>query len=96
MELFRIPVWDLSVISSIRRKQWNPLDDFAITPGKVWLSDNGRRKAIELFENRLNDEWKHPVLDYSLSYYRQIELEVRLLEKCWVDQSDLFAKARIR
>ncbi len=96
MELFRIPIWDQSVIASLKRRQWQKTDDFVITPGKVWLSDNGRKKAIEIFENRLNDEWKHPVLDYSLSYYRQIELEVRLLEKSWTDQSHLFARSRIR
>lgn len=96
MELFRVPVWDQTVIASLRRHRWDPTVDFQCTPVKVWLSDDGRKKAIELFENRLNDSWKHPILDYSLSYYRQIELEVRLLEKCWTDESSLFATSRIR
>lgn len=96
MELFRVPVWDQAMIASLRRNRWDADQDFVITPGKVWLSDYGRQKAIEIFENRLNDEWKHPVLNYSLSYGRQIELEVRLLEKCWTEGRSLFATSRIR
>lgn len=67
-----------------------------MTREKVWLSDLGRGKAIKLFEERLDDTWKHPVTNYSMSYYRLIELEVRLLEKEWTDKTDLFAKARLR
>jgi CRISP-associated protein Cas1 len=96
MELFRVPIWDQTVIASIRRKQWDAEKDFEITQAKVWLSDNGRKKAIELFENRLQDEWKHPILDYSLSYGRQIELEVRLLEKWWTEEKSLFATCKLR
>ncbi|MBD3266774.1 type I-MYXAN CRISPR-associated endonuclease Cas1 [bacterium] len=96
MELFRVPLWDQPVVASIRRNRWDADQDFEITKAKVWLSDDGRKKAIELFENRLNDEWKHPVLDYSLSYGRQIELEVRLLEKWWTEEKSLFATSKIR
>jgi CRISPR-associated protein Cas1 len=96
MELFRIPIWDVSVLSSLRRNLWHPDDDFAITPGQVWLSDNGRKKAVEFFENRLNETWKHPVLDYSLSYSRHIELEVRLLEKTWTEGKSLYAVSALR
>ena len=31
-----------------------------------------------------------------MSYYRMIELEVRLLEKEWTDKAGLFARARLR
>lgn len=96
MELFRVPIWDIPVLASLSKKIWHPADDFLITPDKVWLSDNGRKKAIELFENRLNDTWKHPKLDYSLSYKRHVELEVRLLEKVWMDGKDLFASTVLR
>ncbi|MCL0065621.1 hypothetical protein M1N79_01875 [Dehalococcoidia bacterium] len=49
-----------------------------------------------LFENRLSETWKHPVISYSLSYARLIELEVRLLEKEWAGHPGLFAKMRLR
>jgi CRISPR-associated protein Cas1 len=96
MELFRLPIWDQVVVSSVSRNHWDIQNDFSCTPAKVWLSEDGRRKAIALFENRLNDTWKHPVLNYSLSYGRQLELEVRLLEKCWTEGKSLFATSRIR
>ncbi len=95
MELFRVPLWDLPLMGSVNRRQWTR-DDFAVTQGGVWLTPSGRRKAISLFEARLADKWKHPVLDYSLSYARAIELEVRLLEKEWSGAPGLFARARLR
>ena len=65
MELFRLPLWDLAVIGSLNRGQWNPADDFAVTKTKIWLSDSGKKKAIALFETRLQECWKHPVVNYS-------------------------------
>lgn len=55
-----------------------------------------KKKAIKIYESRLNDKWKHPVTNYSMTYYSLIELEVRLLEKEWSDKKGLFAKARLR
>ena len=96
MELFRVPLWDMVQVASLNRGQWNPTTDFAVTKAKVWLSDDGRRKAIGLFEARLDESWKHPVLGYSLSYARTIELEARLLEKEWSGEPGLFARMRLR
>jgi CRISPR-associated protein Cas1 len=96
MELFRVPLWDLVVVGSLNRGQWDPDADFAVSPAKVWLSEPGRKKAIELFEARLQESWKHPVLNYSLSYMRTIELEARLLEKEWTGEPGLFARSRLR
>jgi CRISPR-associated protein Cas1 len=96
MELFRLPIWDITLIGSVNRLQWDLEADFQVTRGRVWLSDTGRRKAIELFEKRLGDVWRHPAIGYSLSYARLIELEVRLLEKEWTGQPGLFARMRLR
>jgi CRISPR-associated protein Cas1 len=96
MELFRLPVWDIPLIGSVNRLQWDLQGDFQVTTGRVWLSDSGRKKAIALFENRLNDTWRHPALGYSLSYARLMELETRLLEKEWTGRSGLFARMRLR
>ncbi|HVX14819.1 MAG TPA: type I-MYXAN CRISPR-associated endonuclease Cas1 [Pirellulales bacterium] len=96
MELFRVPLWDLVVVGSLNRGQWDPVGDFTVTRAKVWLSETGRKKAISLFEARLDETWKHPVLDYSLSYARTVELEARLLEKEWTGEPGLFARSRLR
>jgi CRISPR-associated protein Cas1 len=96
MELFRVPLWDLVLVGSLNRGQWDPAGDFTVTRAKVWLSEAGRKKAIALFEGRLQEAWKHPVVKYSLSYLRTIELEARLLEKEWTGEPGLFARSRLR
>lgn len=100
MELFRVPLVDLPVIASINRRQWDADEDFTIAQGskcrQVWLSDSGRKKLIAIYERRKQDHWKHPVIGYSLSYARLMELEVRLLEKEWMNEGGLFARFRLR
>ena len=96
MELFRVTLWDMPLIGSLNRGQWDATADFEVTRAKVWLSEAGRKKAIGLFEDRMQEVWKHPVLNYSLSYARAIELEARLLEKEWTGEPGLFAQARLR
>jgi CRISPR-associated protein Cas1 len=96
MELFRVALWDMPLVGALNRGQWDPEADFQVTKAKVWLSEAGRRKAIGLFEGRLQETWKHPVLNYSLSYARTLELEARLLEKEWTGEPGLFARSRLR
>lgn len=96
MELFRVPLVDLPVVASINRRQWDADADFQIAGQQVWLSQAGKRKFIALYERRKEDQWKHPVIGYSLSYARLLELEVRLLEKEWMGEGGLFARMRLR
>ncbi|HJV47151.1 MAG TPA: type I-MYXAN CRISPR-associated endonuclease Cas1 [Bacillota bacterium] len=96
MELFRVALCDMVVLGSIHRKQWNVDEDFIVAKDHVWLNDMGRKKAIGLYEKRKQDKWKHPVIGYSLSYARLLELEVKLLEKEWSGHPGLFALNRLR
>ena len=95
MELFRTTLWDMPLAASVNRRQWTA-EHLAVNKKRVWLSDAGKRLAISLFEQRKQETWKHPVLDYSLSYARTIELEARLLEKEWSGEEGLFARMRLR
>lgn len=95
MELFRTVLWDMPLVASVNRNQWRE-EHFTRSPSQVWLSSEGRKLAIELYEKRKEESWKHPVLDYSLSYARAMELEVRLLEKEWSGSPGLFGSMRIR
>lgn len=95
MELFRTVLWDMPLVASVNRNQWKE-EHFTHTQHQVWLSSDGRKLAIELYERRKQESWKHPVLNYSLSYARAMELEVRLLEKEWPGSPGLFANMRIR
>ncbi len=95
MELFRTTLCDMPLVASVNRRQWT---DRHLVPSRnqVWLSDEGKRLAVSLFEQRKQESWKHPVLSYSLSYARAIELEARLLEKEWSGEDGLFGRMRLR
>lgn len=96
MELFRTPLWEMPLVGSVNRGQWDADEDFEIRPGQVWLTDSGRKKALEIFEHRLTESYKHPYTGQSLSYARMVELEIRLLEKEWTGCPGLFARLRLR
>lgn len=96
MELFRTNIWEIPLIGSVNRLQWNVETDFTVTANKIWLSDSGRRKAIALFEERLNDTYVHPHTGQSMAYSRMVELELRLLEKEWTGAPGMFAQLRLR
>lgn len=96
MELFRVPLVDMPVVASINRGQWDVVADFDVRGEQVWLSDSGRRKFVSLYERRKAETWKHPVIGYSLTYRRLLELEVRLLEKEWMGEGGLFGQFILR
>jgi len=96
MELFRTPLWEMVVVASVNRGQWNSEHDFIVNPGQLWLSDDGRKKAIGLFEDRLQESYRHPHTGQPLTYARMVELEARLLEKEWSGCPELFARWRMR
>lgn len=96
MEIFRVPMVDMAVIGALNRRTFDADRDFVESPGRVLLSDTGRKKVVDVIERRRSDVWRHDVVDYSLSYGRMVELEVRLLEKEWMGEGGLFAKMRIR
>jgi CRISPR-associated protein Cas1 len=96
MEMFRVPIVDMAVLAALNRRTFDADEDFVETPGRVLLTERGRVKIVEAIERRLQDQWRHDVVGYSLSYARIIELEVRLLEKEWLGEGGLFARLRIR
>lgn len=51
MELFRTVLWDMPLIASVNRGQWKE-EHFSITQQQVWLSAEGRKLAIQIYEVR--------------------------------------------
>jgi len=96
MELFRTSLWEMPLIGSINRGQWQVADDFNETANQVFLTHSGRKKAIQLFQGRLTESYKHPFTGQSMTYARIVELELRLLEKEWTGAPGLFAQLRLR
>lgn len=96
MELFRVPIVDMSLVAAINRGTFDADMDFQQAGSGLILTDSGRRKVIEVIERRRADSWRHDVVGYSLTYARMVELEVRLLEKEWMNEGGLFARFRLR
>ena len=96
MEIFRVPLVDMPVLGSVNRGWWDAAADFELRGLQVWLSASGRRTFVELYERRKSESWKHPVLGYSLTYRRLLELEVRLLEKEWSGEGGVFGRLTVR
>jgi CRISPR-associated protein Cas1 len=96
VEIFRVPLVDIPTVGSVNRGQWETAADFTVAADHIWLSDDGRKKAIGLFEERLNETYKHPFTGQSLAYARIVELETRLLEKEWSGAPGLYARMRMR
>jgi CRISP-associated protein Cas1 len=96
IEIFRVPLVDMPIMASVNRGQWDVASDFDVRGEQVWLSEAGKRKFVEIYERRKQETWKHPVTEYSLTYRRLLELEVRLLEKEWCGEGGLFAQLVVR
>lgn len=96
MEIFRTVLWDMPLVGSINRAMWNDSSLFCISPGQFWLSESGRKQAIQLFESRLSENFKHPYTGTSVEYSRIVELECRLLEKEWSSYPGGFGQMRLR
>ena len=80
MEEFRPLVGDSLVLSVLNNRELQP-DDFTESLGTYRLSEDGRKRFLQSFERKMNDEFKHPVFGYRCTYRRAIELQARLLSR---------------
>jgi CRISP-associated protein Cas1 len=78
MEEFRPLVGDSLVFSVLNNRQIKP-QDFTESLGAYRLADAGCKRFLQAFEDKMNDEFTHPVFDYRCTYRRAIELQARLL-----------------
>ncbi len=80
MEEFRPVIVD-SVVQTVINNRVLDEADFVAELGAYRLTDGGRRKFLAKFEERLNQAVQHPTFNYQATYYRCLELQVRLLAK---------------
>jgi CRISPR-associated protein Cas1 len=81
MEEFRPIIVD-SVVLNICNHRILSERDFQEELGAVYLKPEARKKFYFKFEERLQEEIRHPQFAYRTSYRRCIELQARLLGKC--------------
>ncbi len=78
MEEFRPLIADSLVLTVVNGGEVRG-EHFVHGLGAVALSASGRRRFIEAYERRMNQEITHPVFGYRISYRRVLEVQARLL-----------------
>ena len=66
MEEYRAPLCDRFVLGLINRRQIKP-EDFIRTDGRIFLTDEAKRKVINLWQDRKSAEIYHNVLDEKIN-----------------------------
>ena len=77
MEEFRPLICDSAVLMAINNGEVR-VTDFISRMGSVALTTDGRRRFIETYERRMNQDITHPVFGYQVSYRRILEVQARL------------------
>ena len=85
MEPFRPLVADSVVLTVINNGEVRP-EDFITGAGGCNLKDGGRKKFIQAFERRLQQEITHPIFRYKITYRQLFEVQSRLLIRWLADE----------
>jgi len=98
VEEFRAVIVDSVVLRCLNTGLVMPAD---FTPGDqpdrpVVLSDDGRRRFIQAFEQRVSTTIQHPVTHESMTYRRVFEIQTRLLARCFRDQTPAYQPFLVR
>jgi CRISPR-associated protein Cas1 len=89
MEEFRPAIVDSVVLTLLNNRMLTP-DDFIVEFGGYRLKQEKRSIFFGKFEERLNEEIRHPVFNYNASYRRCIELQARLLGKYLTNEIEAY------
>lgn len=98
VEEFRAIITDSVVLRCLNNDLVTP-DDF--TPGDsadrpVVLSDSGKRRFIQAFEQRVSTTIQHPVTGEQMTYRRVFEMQTRLLARCFRDGEPAYKPFLVR
>lgn len=91
MEEFRPLIVDGSILKAINSRILKP-DDFVSEPLSevVYLSPEGRREFLKLYEQKKQSKFKHPVLGRKCTYQEAFEIQARLLAKYLMGEIDKY------
>jgi CRISPR-associated protein Cas1 len=64
--------------------------DFVTLASACNLTDAARKRVIEAFERRMDQQVTHPVFGYAVSYRRVLELQARLLSRVVLGELDKY------
>lgn len=91
MEEFRPLVVDAVVLSAINRRSLTPTD-FSQEPlsHAVFLSDEGRKTFLRLYEQKKQSKFTHPVMGRQCTYQEAFEIQARLLAKYLMGETEQY------
>ncbi len=78
MEQFRPLVADSAALTALNNGELR-LSMFTDVLGGWRLRDGGRRALVAAYERRVNQEFKHPVFGYQVSWRRAMEVQARMI-----------------
>ena len=87
LEIFRTIIVDTLVLKTILNGQFNATD-FTQTNGIYSLSDNGRKRFIAIFEQKMQQQLIHPILGYPTDYRALINWQIRQFKSAICDDSN--------
>jgi len=98
MEEFRAIIVDSVVLRCLNNELITPADFSAghTADRPVVLSDDGKRRFIQAFEDRVATEVIHPVTHERMTYRRAFEIQTRLLARCFRDQQPAYRPFEVR
>lgn len=91
MEEFRPLIVDTLVLSTINTQKLTP-DDFTKEPlsGAVYLTKEGLKTFLRLYEQKKQSKFKHPVLQRQCTYQEAFEIQSRLLAKYLMGETEKY------
>jgi CRISPR-associated protein Cas1 len=95
MEEFRPLIADSVVIGAVNNSVVSPRD-FLRAPGSCALTLDGRKRFIQAYERRMDQEVTHPVFGYRISYRRVLEVQARLFGRRLLGEIDEYPAFRTR
>jgi len=81
MEEFRPLLPDRLVLAMINRRQVNPDDFQTRTGGAVEMTDDARKKLVTAYQQRKQEQVKHPLLECTVNLGRMPFLQAKLLAR---------------
>lgn len=72
------------------------LRSFRTTASGTMFTDDGKRAFIGAYERRLEEELRHPVFGYKVSYRRALEVQARILASVFVGDMDAYVSVVTR
>jgi CRISPR-associated protein Cas1 len=95
MEEFRPLIADSVVVAAVNTRVVSD-DDFVITGDACSLKDAARRRVIDAYERRMDQQIVHPLFGYRVSYRRIIEIQARLLARHLSGEIEAYPSFRTR